>query len=184
MVFVDQAPLQNSTLDGWDSKYCNRGMNNAAAVAALQTTLELSPERAHKGTIASCLAYRWHPLPNEEVSDTTKAHDEEFFLSIAMRGNQEWYGKLMADHTSLDWRASIKANFGEQSQSKTKVLVVASSRSGCFPAAGPMTVVDLVNSKQSNEITARGIVVDWGGHWCYWEDPEKFNSLCLGFLAE
>jgi pimeloyl-ACP methyl ester carboxylesterase len=29
---------------------------------------------------------------------------------------------------------------------------------------------------------AQGLAVDWGGHWCYWEDPEKFHQLALGFL--
>ncbi|RFU34908.1 hypothetical protein B7463_g1371, partial [Scytalidium lignicola] len=184
MIFIDQSPLQNSTLDGWDFRFCNRGMNNAAAVAALQTTLSLAPELAHKGTIESCLAYRSHPLSTDQVSGLEKEQDEQYFLSIAMKGNQEWFGKLMADHTSLDWRESIKANFGGNSQSKTKVLVVASSRSGCFPAAGPMTVVDLVNTKKGGEVTAKGVVVDWGGHWCYWEDPVKFNKLAVDFLEE
>jgi len=30
---------------------------------------------------------------------------------------------------------------------------------------------------------AKGVVVSWGGHWCYWEDPRRFDKLCLGFLS-
>lgn len=186
MIFVDQAPLQNSTIDGWDSHFCNRGMNSAAAVAALQATLQLSPETAHRGTIAGCLSYRSHPLPTDDVSLETREADESFFLAEALKGNGEWYGKLMADHTALDWRDSIRANFSPYSNSKTKVLVVASSRSGCFPAAGPMAVVDLINPDHYDVHStnlATGIVVGWGGHWCYWEDPVKFNDIVLKFLA-
>ncbi|KAG0647655.1 Epoxide Hydratase [Hyphodiscus hymeniophilus] len=108
MIFVDQSPLQNSTLDGWDSRFCNRGMNSAPAVAALQTTLAFSPETTHKGTIAACLSYRSHPLPTDNVSAEMLQSDEAFFLSEAMKGNPEWYGKLMADHTALDWREIVK----------------------------------------------------------------------------
>lgn len=180
MVFVDQSPLQNSTLDGWDSQFCNRGLNNASALAALQTTLLLSPETAHKGTIASCLSYRSHPLPPSapKISPQTQAADEDFFLKEAMKGDGEWLGKLMADHTSLDWRDSIAACFGKGSGSKTLVLVVTSSRSGCFPAAGPLKVVDFVNGGQEEGYgLAQGVTVDWGGHWCYWENPERFERL-------
>lgn len=166
MVFVDQSPLQNSTLDGWDSRFCNRGINSAPAVAALQTTLALSAESAHRGTIASCLAYRSHPLPTDNVSTIEQESDEDFFLQTAMMGDSTWYGKLMADHTALDWRDSISASFGPDSGSKTKVLVVASSRSGCFPAAGPRKVVDYVNGENAGSASlAKGVVVDWGGHW-------------------
>ncbi|RDW65330.1 alpha hydrolase-7 [Coleophoma crateriformis] len=187
MIFVDQSPLQNSTLDGWDSRFCNRGMNTSAAVAALQATLSLSPETAHKGTISGCLSYRSHPQSGDKIQtgSAEAQEDEAFFLGEAMKGNSEWYGRLMADHTSLDWRYSIPANFGPGSKSKTKVLVVASSRSGCFPSAGPMAVVELINqgAKSSQDEKAAGFVVEWGGHWCYWEDPEKFDKLVLSFLG-
>ena len=181
MIFVDQSPLQNSTLDGWDSRFCNRGMNCAPAVAALQTTLALAPETTHKATIAACLAYRSHPMPTDHVDAETAESDEKYFLCEAMKGNSEWYGKLMADHTALDWRSSIRATFGPGSGSQTRVLVVASSRSGCFPAEGPMKVVEFVNGGEK-EGMATGVVVDWGGHWCYWENPELFNNMVLDFL--
>jgi pimeloyl-ACP methyl ester carboxylesterase len=181
MIFVDQSPLQNSTLDGWDSRYCNRGMNSAPAVAALQTTLAFSPETAHRGTIAACLAYRSHPLDADNVAKETSQSDEAFFLGEAMKGNPKWYGQLMADHTALDWRDSIAATFGPGSGSQTKVLVVASSRSGCFPSEGPMKVVEFVNGGEK-EGKGSGVVVEWGGHWCYWEKPDLFNQMVLGFL--
>lgn len=156
-------------------------MNCAPAVAALQTTLAFSPETAHKGTIAACLSYRSHPLESNTVTDETFRQDEAFFLGEAMKGNAEWYGKLMADHTALDWRDSICATLGPESGSATKVFVVASHRSGCFPAEGPLKAVGFVNGFEK-EGKAIGVAVDWGGHWCYWEKPELFNKLVLEFL--
>jgi pimeloyl-ACP methyl ester carboxylesterase len=115
------------------------------------------------------------------VSVETCRSDEAFFLGQAMKGDPEWYGKLMADHTALDWRDSIRSNFGPESGSQTRVLVVASSRSGCFPAEGPMKVVEFVNGGE-RQGRAKGVTVSWGGHWCYWEKPELFNSIASEFL--
>ncbi|KAJ8068313.1 hypothetical protein OCU04_003876 [Sclerotinia nivalis] len=189
MIFVDQSPLQNSTLDGWDSQFCNRGMNNPWAIASLQKTLELAPDVAHRGTIAACLGYRYEP---EKCIRTQKEMDEDeaFFLGEALKGDGRWLGKLMEDHTSKDWRDSIRATFGPDSGSRTEVLVVGSTMSGCFPAEGVMKIVEFINGEEeksdekSTQGKARGVVVDWGGHWCYWEDPCRFDELVLGFLEE
>jgi pimeloyl-ACP methyl ester carboxylesterase len=153
----------------------------------MQETLTSSPAAAHRGTIAACLGYRSHPQPGDPTpeSETWRA-DEAFFLAEAMKGDGWWLGKLMADHTANDWRSSIAHSLGPQSQrgeNKTRVLVVASQRSGCFPAAGPLAVVGLVNGG-GGEGRARGVAVEWGGHWCYWEEPARFNELVLGFLKD
>lgn len=159
-------------------------MNNAAALASLQETLVADPAAAHRGTIASCLGYRSHPVAGDPGPESEEwKEDEAFFLGEALKGDAWWYGKLMADHTANDWRSSIKFNFGNESGSKVKVLVVASERSGCFPAEGPMHVVELVNGGQGGG-RAKGVVVGWGGHWCYWEKPEEFHRLVEGFLGE
>jgi pimeloyl-ACP methyl ester carboxylesterase len=182
MIFVDQAPLQNSDSDGWDSRYCSRGMHAPSTLGELQATLRLAPESVYNSTTASCLAYRSHPRPTDNVSASTAEADESFFLATALKGNPIWYGKLMADHTALDWRDSIRATFGNH-DNETKVLVIASSRSGCFPPEGPLTVVDLINADHDTN-RAKGVVVDWGGHWCYWESPQEFNKLVLAFIDE
>ena len=185
MIFVDQAPLQNYTVDGttWGPGHGNRGCNSAASLAYLQATLDLAPETAYRGTVAACLAYRSHPLATDVVSVERAAEDEDMFLGIAKLGRGGWYGKLMADHTALDWRDSIRQNFGPGGGSQTKVLVVASERSGCFPAAGPLTVVDLVDMGRDGDRLAQGVTISWGGHWCYWEDPEKFEMLVRDFIG-
>jgi pimeloyl-ACP methyl ester carboxylesterase len=181
MIFVDQAPLQNYTSD-WGPEFGNRGCNNAEALDRMQHLLEFGPNAAHIGTISACLGYRSHPQPDDPTIGSKEwVADEAFFLGEAMKGDGRWYGKLMADHTALDWRDSIVQNFGPGSGSKTEVLVVASTRSGCFPAAGPMKVVDLVNGANEDGL-ARGVTVEWGGHWCYWEKPDTFNEMVLEFL--
>jgi len=182
VVFVDQAPLQNY-LEDWGPEFGNRGCNSLEVLQQVQKTLIETPEKAHLGTIGGCLAYRSHPQPGDPTPESqTWKDDEEFFLREAVKGNGWWYGKLMADHTAKDWRHPIAQNFGPGSGSKTEVLVVASSRSGCFPAAGPLKVVDLVNGgvKEGN---AKGVTVNWGGHWCYWEQPEMFNKLMIEFMG-
>ncbi|KAE9971109.1 hypothetical protein BLS_004622 [Venturia inaequalis] len=122
-------------------------MNSAPAVAALQATLALAPEQAHK------------------VDSETQQADEDFFLGEAMRGNGRWYGKLMEDHTALDWRDSIKATFGPGSRK------------------GPLKVVDFINGDASNKL-AKSVVTDRGGHWCFWESADEFNETVLGFLDD
>ena len=50
-----------------------------------------------------------------------------------------------------------------------------------------MRVVELVNGKgveRDGGLRARGEVVEWGGHWMFWEDGEKFNEICGEFLGE
>lgn len=176
VIYVDQAPLQNYTSD-WGAERGNKSLHDATALADLQSTLLSNPTAVYRGTIASCLAYRSHPLPGdpEEGSEEWEA-DEMFFLSEAQKGDAGWFGKLMGDHTALDWRESISHSFAHAG---TKTLVVASERSGCFPSAGPLWVVRLVQEAGGE---AEGVSVTWGGHWCYWEAPERFNELVLDFL--
>ncbi|KAI4686130.1 uncharacterized protein J4E88_003967 [Alternaria novae-zelandiae] len=182
MVFVDQAPLQNY-LEDWGPEFGNLGCNNLEALNAMQKTLIANPNEAHLGTIAACLGYRSHPRPRDPQLDSAQWEDDEaFFLAEALKGDGWWYGKLMADHTANDWRHPIAHAFGPESGSETKVLVVASSRSGCFPAAGPLKVVELVNGGEKEGL-AKGVTVDWGGHWCYWEKPEMFNALVIDFFS-
>jgi pimeloyl-ACP methyl ester carboxylesterase len=182
MIFVDQAPLQ-TYLEDWGPEFGNLGCNNLEALNAMQESLIKNPTEAHRGTIAACLGYRSHPQPGDPTSDSPEwKEDEEFFLTEALKGEGWWYGKLMADHTANDWRYPITQSFHPKNGSKTRVLVVASSRSGCFPAAGSWKVVELINGGEKEGL-AQGVTVDWGGHWCYWEKPDTFNEHVLEFLT-
>jgi len=186
MVWVDQSPMQNYSLDGaqsWGPEEANRGMNNEAAVQQLFHDLSTNPDTVYLGTIAACLSYRSHPLPNSPVTPQKHSADEAFFLTEAQRGDPMWYAQLMKDHTALDWRRTIVECFGGRKENRTRVLVVASSRSGCFPAKGPMSAVEMVNERAEGKGGAEGVVVDWGGHWCFWEDPERFGELVGEFLG-
>lgn len=187
MVWVDQSPMQNYSLDGareWGPEVANRGVNCEAAVQQLFADFKADPDAVYRGTIAACLAYRSFPLPGDGVGGARWEEDEAFFLAEARKGDPGWYAQLMKDHTALDWRGAIVECFGARLLNETKVLVVASSRSGCFPAKGPMDAVLFANQKAGEgKGKAEGVVVDWGGHWCYWEDPEKFNELVGEFLG-
>lgn len=195
LIWVDQAPLQNYTQDGtWGPEHGNRSLNSSESLKGMLDTLSTNPDDVYKGTVNGCLAYIWDPTWGRQQFDSEAAYlkaqedDTSFFLQIAQQGDPSWFGKLMSDHTALDWRGSIKKNFGEAGDSNTDILVVASERSGCFPAAGPMWIVDAILEDKNNTENARdpyvqGVVVDFGGHWCYWEDAEKFNDLALKFLA-
>lgn len=142
-MFVDQSPLQNYTSDGgWGPDYGNKSCNSAEALAHIQTTLRYRPEDVYDGMIVSCLAYLYDPQVEDGVTEGSTQSDWQFFLSIAQEGDPQWFGKLMADHTSLDWRDSINVNFGGDRGSMSRVLVIASNRSGCFPPAGPLKVVN------------------------------------------
>lgn len=187
LIFVDQAPLQDYKAD-WGPEYGNKSCNSAAALADLQATLRENPDKVYKGTIAACLGYRSHPLPTDNVSNAEAAADEAFFLDIARQGSAEWFGKLMADHTALDWRDSIRHSFSGD-VACPRVCVVASVRSGCFPPAGPQVVLDLINGdkdpgRDGEDLIASGGAIDWGGHWCYWEAPDRFVNLVSSFLQK
>lgn len=195
LIWIDQAPLQNYTQDGtWGPDHGNRSLNSPESLKNMLDTLSVNPDNVYKGTISGCLAYIWDPTWGRQQFDSEAAYqnavedDTSFFLTIAQQGDPTWFGKLMSDHTAIDWRDSIKKNFGGASNCSTDILVIASERSGCFPAAGPMWIVNAVledkNGCDSGGYPyARGVVVDFGGHWCYWEDAEKFNDLVLKFLT-
>ncbi|ELR07893.1 hypothetical protein VC83_06566 [Pseudogymnoascus destructans] len=197
LIWVDQAPLQNYTQDGtWGPEHGNRSLNSSESLKNMLDTLSTNPDDVYKGTVDGCLAYIWDPTWGRQQFDSEAAYlkaqedDTSFFLKISQQGDPTWFGKLMSDHTAIDWRGSIKKNFsGAGSDSSTDILVVASERSGCFPAKGPMWIVDAIlenrnKSDNASDAYVQGVVVDFGGHWCYWEDAEKFNDLVLKFLAE
>lgn len=100
----------------------------------------------------------------------------------ALKCDARWVGKLMEDHTGKDWRDVIGEVY-EKSEG-VRVLVVASERSGCFPPEGPLRVVELVNGEDGGREKAKGVSVEWGGHWCYWEEAGRFDRLVLEFLGE
>lgn len=178
----------------WGKSHGNRSCNSPEALAKMQAMLATKPDEVHRGTINACLAYLWDPTWGRQQFESEAEYlkaakdDTDFFLKIALQGDPTWLGKLMADHTAIDWRDSIRMNFGVGSGNRADTLVIASERSGCFPAAGPMWVVDATlkdkNGESCGELYTQGVVVDFGGHWCYWENADKFNDLVLKFFSE
>ena len=191
LVFVDQSPYQNYAVDGsWGPRHASKGCNSAATLADLQTQIVTNPETFYKGMQETCLAYRSHPVSADIVTDEQRIADEAYILDIAKKGNPTWYGKLMADHTNLDWREAIAHTLSEEAMAReachTRILVVASSRSGCFNPEGPLEVVQILERANRRPNTdgssVKGVTVDWGGHWLYWENATKFNQLLHEFL--
>lgn len=149
-------------------------MNSEDAVRQLFKDFKEDPDSVYLSTIASCLSYRSHPRSSDNVGAEESKEDEKFFLDQARRGDPTWYAQLMKDHTAKDWRDVLKFCF-----SSKKVMVVASSRSGCFPAKGMLEAVKFVNEGGGH---AEGVEIEWGGHWCYWEQPQRFWDMVNGFL--
>jgi pimeloyl-ACP methyl ester carboxylesterase len=187
MVWVDQSPLQNQAPD-WPAEYAHRGLTDTAALSAMQEQLASDPRAAYLDTVASCLAYRYDEkfgklrfghLSERELKQKI-SEDNYFFAYIAGLGDPTWYGKLMADHTAGDWRAAI-ANFWAK-PAAPEVLVVASIRSGCFDPRGVLWPVMRLAGPDGKPGKVKGVTVDWGGHWCYWEEPERFDGMVLEFL--
>ena len=193
LVFIDQSPLQNYTFDGsWGQLHGSKGCNSAETLIDLQTQIIADPDAFYRGMQDTCLAYRSHPAHTDTITDEQRLEDETIFLEIARRGNPTWYGKLMADHTNLDWRETIAHTLREDAMTQqgfhTKVLVVASSRSGCFNLEGPLEVIKVLEhaGRKPDAVgsSVKGVTVDWGGHWLYWEDAAKFNQLLLDFIED
>ena len=196
LIFVDQSPLQNYTTvknrgvngtDGpWGHSQGSIGCNSAETLAILQTRLEECPQKVYEGLLESCLAYRSHPTESDNVSPERRSHDDHYFTTIARQCDARWLGRLMAEHTLLDWRQVIELQLGRACM--TRILVVASDRSGCFHPQGPRWIDDALTRSRHRYPEGmgrvKGVTIDWGGHWCYWEDGRKFNDLVLGWLEE
>ena len=192
LVFIDQSPYQNYAVDGsWGPVHGSKGCNSAATLADLQTQIVTDSETFYKGMQETCLGYRSHPTSTDIITDEQRKEDEMFFLNMAKKGNPIWYGKLMADHTNLDWRATVAHTLSQEAMTRqvrhTQVLVIASSRSGCFNPEGPLEIVKILEragrSSDMSGSSVKGVTVDWGGHWLYWENAAKFNQLLHQFLS-
>jgi pimeloyl-ACP methyl ester carboxylesterase len=183
MAFVDQAPLQDvSTLplaSPWDRSRSHRGCYDEQSLAAAQYAWVHTPADAHHGLVADCLGYRY--APPEDANDPRLARageDEAFFTSISALCKGEWLARLLADHTRYDHREDL-AHITKPS------LVVAGRSTGCFPLESIGEVATRINAGATggNRRLARYVVLD-GGHWMFYEEPDKFNSTILDFAQK
>lgn len=155
--FVDQVPLQNrDPATGW--ALGSRGIYDGPSLAALRAALVADPAAAAADTVNVCLT---RPAPAAEAAA---------FVAEATRADAEWLGRLMADHTALDWRPLLRAWRGG------RVLVVVGGATKCHDPAGVRAVGELIGS------AATTVEMPGGSHWCYWEDAPAFNTMLLAFL--
>lgn len=155
--FVDQVPLQNrDAATGW--ALGSRGIYDGPSLAAVRAALAADASAAAADTVAVCLS---RPPP---------AADAAAFVAEALRADGRWLGRLMADHTALDWRPLLRAWPGG------RVLVVVGGATKCHDPAGVRAVGELIGA------AATTVEMEGGSHWCYWEDAPAFNALLLAFL--
>lgn len=180
-VFADQAPLQDRSVfggedGGWDESKSHFGcFDEATMLAAQRAWMADSPDDAHKGLVRECLGYRFAPEESDGVSAEQAARDEEFFVRISRLCDGVWLARLLADHTRYDHREAIEGI--------TKpTLVLAGRRTGCFPLEGMKETVRRVEKGSGNAELARWSVFD-GGHWMFYEEPERFNKEIAEFVA-
>lgn len=177
LVFADQAPLQDrSPFDRWDATRAHLGCYNEATMFAAQRAWTETPAAAHKGLVAECLGYRFAPEEGDGVGPEQAARDEEFFTGISRLCDGVWLARLLADHTRYDHREAIEGI-------TRPTLVLAGRRTGCFPLEGLQETVSRVNNGSGKPGLARWSVFD-GGHWMFYEEPERFNKEITGFVSE
>lgn len=176
-VFADQAPLQDrSSFDEWDESKAHLGCYNEKTMLGAQKAWIETSDEAHKGLVSECLGYRFAPEDTDSVSSEQATRDEEFFTGISRLCDRRWLARLLADHTRYDHREAIELI--------TKpTLVMAGKRTGCFPLGGMKETVRRVEKGSGHPKLARWMLFD-GGHWMFYEEPEKFNSEIARFVKE
>ncbi|BDA49392.1 AB hydrolase superfamily protein YdjP [Coccomyxa sp. Obi] len=154
-VFVDQAPLQNVAPD-W--RMGSNGCYDAATLAALQTRLALDFESVADGVQAECLS---RPLGHGM---------EEALKAETLRADPDALGRLMADHTQLDWRPLLP-------RIKIPCLNLVGRISKTFPWQGTAVVGQMIPNCHT-------VYFEQGNHFLYIEEPEKFNQLVIEFVEK
>lgn len=176
-VFADQAPLQDrSPFDRWDASKAHLGCYNEATMFNAQRAWTETPEVAHQGLASECLGYRFLPEDSDNVSPEQAAKDEGFFTGISRLCDGVWLARLLADHTRYDHREAIE-------EITKPTLVLAGRRTGCFPLEGMKETASRVIKGSGKPGLARWSVFD-GGHWMFYEEPDRFNKEVAEFVSE
>jgi len=153
-VFVDQAPLQNRAED-WDLG--SKGCYDMVSLTRLQQKLRYDFMAFTKANVYGCLS---NPI------DPAYAR---LLMSETMRADPVCLSALMADHTQLDWRPSLR-------KIDIPCLVLAGSKSQIFPLQGVKEVGRLIPESVT-------VVFEHEDHWLYIEDFRRFSDLVSDFAA-
>ena len=176
-VFVDQAPVQDRDLLGlggaWGPEQAHRGCFDEGSLLAAQRAWVSGGRGVYEGLVEECLGYRFRPEEGGPVAgDARWERDEEFFVRISEACDGVWLARLMADHTRYDHREACEA-IGKP------VLVLAARKSGCFSLEGMEETARRVKKGGNGDAE---MVVFEGGHWLFYEEPERFNREVLKFV--
>lgn len=152
-VFVDQAPLQYAASD-W--KLGSKGCYDPASLAALQHALKADFKGFAAGNGECCLS---QPQPPEVLDPLTNE---------TLRCDPETLGRIMADHTQLDWRPLLPTI-------DIPCLNLVGSLSGVFPPEGCAVLGDMIPD-------CKTVFFETANHWLYIEEPKKFVDLINKFV--
>jgi pimeloyl-ACP methyl ester carboxylesterase len=153
-VFVDQAPLQNRAED-WSLG--SKGCYDVVSLTRLQQLLKYDFMGFTKGNAESCLSNPIDPAYSR------------LLMAETMKADPVMLSTLMADHTALDWRLSLK-------RIDVPCLVLAGGKSQIFPVEGVKEVGRLIRGSKT-------IVFQHEDHWLYIEDFRRFSNLVADFAA-
>mmetsp|Transcript_6491 Transcript_6491/g.17369 ORF Transcript_6491/g.17369 Transcript_6491/m.17369 type:complete len:285 (-) Transcript_6491:1743-2597(-) len=154
-IFVDQAPLQNDSMDGsW--RLGSRGIFSPASLGFVMGQLKSDPASFMRGNAEACL------------TRAPTADDYAFWGAIGLEADPDFLIALMADHTALDWRSTLP-------RVSCPALVVGPLATKIFPAEGVRVGADLMPFAQY-------ISMPGASHWCYYEEADAFNSIVIKFL--
>lgn len=153
-VFVDQAPLQNLAED-WSLG--SKGCYDVVSLTRLQQLLKYDFIGFTKGNVNGCLSNPIDPAY------------QRLLMAETMRADPAMLSNLMADHTSLDWRPSLK-------KIDIPCLVLAGGKSQIFPVEGVKEVGRLIKGSTT-------VVFQHEDHWLYIEDFRRFSNLVVDFAA-
>lgn len=150
IVCVDQAPLQNRA-DDWTLG--SKGCYDAVTLRGLQASVRGDVDQFAAGNAAACLA--------QPVDDDTL----RLLADETARADQDGLAALMADHTQLDWRPSVRV-------AAQPMLVVVGGRSAIFPPAGCAWVAEHARRGEC-------VVFEECGHWLYVERGCAFVGVVM-----
>eukprot|EP01025_Chloroclados_australasicus_P065859 TRINITY_DN8987_c0_g3_i1.p1 TRINITY_DN8987_c0_g3~~TRINITY_DN8987_c0_g3_i1.p1 ORF type:complete len:330 (-),score=24.95 TRINITY_DN8987_c0_g3_i1:582-1436(-) len=151
-VFVDQAPLQNLA-DDW--KLGSKGCYDTASLARLQYSLEKDFDDFARQNGKACLTQQIRPEVLEVLEKET------------LKCMPKQLGKLMADHTQLDWRPILPLI-------KVPCLNCVGRKSDIFPWEGVAAVSEMIPDCCT-------VFFEECNHWLYIEEPRKFADLIVDF---
>mmetsp|Transcript_40640 Transcript_40640/g.102201 ORF Transcript_40640/g.102201 Transcript_40640/m.102201 type:complete len:284 (-) Transcript_40640:157-1008(-) len=152
-IFVDQAPLQYTASD-W--KLGSKGCYDPASLAVLQHSLKADFKGFAAGNGECCLS---QPQP----ASVLDALAEE-----TLRCDPETLGRIMADHTQLDWRPILPTI-------DIPCLNLVGRLSGVFPWEGCAVVGRMIPD-------CKTVFFEKANHWLYIEEPKTFVDVVKRFI--